>query len=163
MVTLHTYMLSLSHFISTKYYKLGHWEDTGSCMYSTENNTENKISLKTQQTTTAKWEKVLCSLQDTAQDLQLSTGARFTPAYTTVIILELRWHYMDVTAGQTLTALEFFVQLWHNPSYSCTASRRCMCWRNKLITCWLAECPPLLQALWDKVREELLMVWQKEF
>lgn len=144
MLTLYTHIHALSPFISTKYYKLGHWGSTGSCKYCTEKNTENKFSLRTQQTTVARREQVLMlfATPGTRPTTYFSQGAKFTPTYNR-ILLELRWHYMDVIAGWIPRALQFFVQLGLAPFCSCTASRRGIYWMNRLIMCSLSQCPLL--------------------
>ena len=43
---------------------------------------------------------MLFAAHGTRPTTYLSTGAQFTQTYTNVIILELRWRYMDVIAGQ---------------------------------------------------------------
>lgn len=47
---------------------------------------------------------MLFAAHSTRPTTYLSTGAQFTLTYTNVIILELRWRYMDVIAGQIPTA-----------------------------------------------------------
>lgn len=76
-----TYIHALSPFISAKYYNLGHWSSTGSCKYCTEKNTENKF--RTQQTTVARWEKVLMLFATPGKrpTAYLSRGAKFPPTY----------------------------------------------------------------------------------